>query len=178
MRHARPRSRRAALAGRTLIDIVAVLAVMGLLASTAAPAWRSLMAAHRQEAARSALSAHLAYARATAISHGWRVALEPLGPGGWSAGWRVYKDGNANGALDAGEAVLAEHAVHGGVTISTTSPRSRYVGFESLGHPVQASGAFFAETYTICAAGAAQTYRLVISRAGRVKAQRLSVPCG
>lgn len=165
------------MGGRTLVEIVSVLAVAGILASAAAPALQSVMAAQRQEAVRSTLSAHLAYARAAAVSHGVRVAVEPIGPAGWSGGWRVYQDGNANGALDAGEAVLAEHAVQG-ATIRTTSPRSRYVGFEALGHPVQANGAFFAETYIICTPGAAQTYRLVISRAGRVKAQRLPVPCG
>lgn len=176
MRHAPPMRLGAPPKGRTLVEILSVLAVLLVLTSTAWPALLELAATQRQEAARAALSAHIAYARAAAISGGWRVALAPLRSTGWSAGWRVYQDRNANGSLDPGETVLIEHTVEG-VSVAAGSPRARYVGFEALGHPVQASGAFFAETFSICATRAPQTYRLVISKTGRVKALKIPTPC-
>jgi type IV fimbrial biogenesis protein FimT len=74
--------------GFTLIEVATVLAVIGVLAAVAMPAFDYLIATNRAKAAASDLHLALTRARSEALMRNLNVTLSPVGSA-WVSGWQI-----------------------------------------------------------------------------------------
>jgi type IV fimbrial biogenesis protein FimT len=97
--------------GFTMPELLAVVAIVAILASVAAPAFSSMIASQRARSASSELYAALARARSEAIKRNTEVALVPVTPQKWQDGWSIPAPGDATRKLD-------DHPAIPGATLS------------------------------------------------------------
>lgn len=121
--------------GFTLIEMMAALAVLAILISVAAPSIREFIMNGRIRAQASDLAGDLALARSEAVKRNVRVALCTSNNGtsctesAWQAGWIVFADPDADGALASPETVIkAASALSGGNVLSTTGQGTNSAG--------------------------------------------------
>ena len=96
--------------GMTLIELLVTLAVAMILLSSGVPGFSTLIWNNRLVAAANAVSGALAEARSESISQRRPVTVcgsssGSTCDGAWSEGAVAFLDANANGAIDAGDAV-------------------------------------------------------------------------
>lgn len=122
-------------AGFTLIEMIIVIAVIGILAAIVIPNFLSYREGARIRGAASNLRADFEMAKLRAIKDNAMVGME------FNANsYRVFVDLNDNDTLDAGERILSNPTFPPGVTMSaTTFPGSR-MEFNSRGVPNGNSG--------------------------------------
>ena len=95
-----------ASAGFSIIEIMIVLAILGIIVAMAAPSLRDFIRTNRLTTTSGSLSADLAFARNESIRRNQSVLVcraEGCGSTGtnWAAGWLICYDNDANGACDA-----------------------------------------------------------------------------
>ncbi|MBS0226340.1 MAG: GspH/FimT family pseudopilin [Proteobacteria bacterium] len=167
--------------GFTLIELMASLAIISIIAGIGGPSLNRRLHQHRASTALTALTADLALARIAAISRGKAVTACPsrdaatcMDDVDWSEGWLVFVDGDNNRRLDASEQVLA----------TRQSPRTpglqlrSTVGRASLRY--LPSGFSYGSNATITACLDGRVYAaLVVNNAGRTRVERAigPVPC-
>lgn len=110
--HAAPRCR-----GFTLFELIATLLVAAILVSAAMPPFTSLLQSYRTKALTTTLQDALQTARIVAVERNVTVRVKPVSAG-WSSGWSVYADLDADGAYDAAKDLLIQQVP------STDFPRS------------------------------------------------------
>ncbi|MBT9464957.1 GspH/FimT family pseudopilin [Hydrogenophaga sp.] len=166
--------------GLTLIELMVVVAMLGVLAALAAPSFADMLRRMRVESMREELQASLANARVEAISRGQSVVLrrtdpcpQVQAPLDWDCGWTAFADLNGNGTLNAGEPVL--HVVQGKPGVSLRRPPgASIVTISRFGHPPIAridifpSGAGF---------NAADGVAVCLARSGRIRAVDGAMAC-
>lgn len=107
--------------GFTMVEVLVVIALLGILLSIGVPAYREMIADQKVRAAAASLHSALLLARAEAIKLNNRVTVQPADDEDWSNGWLVkVKD-----AADA-SALHRERLAEGGVTVTTAADAVEY----------------------------------------------------
>jgi type IV fimbrial biogenesis protein FimT len=109
--------------GFTLIELLVIIALIGVLASLAAPNVREIAANQALRNASADLMASTMNARSAAIKRGSRVLIQPQSGSNWASGWVIYFDINRNDSFDSGTDELIDtlDALSSYVTAPTTA---------------------------------------------------------
>jgi len=177
--------KRSASAGFTLIELMVVVALVALLLSLAAPAFKGVINSMRLTTAVNALFTSLLLARSEAIKRNGRAVVcktvsgeACVTTGGWQQGWIVFHDANNNAWRDVGEPIVShQQATAGSILLTGNSPLVSYVSYTPMGQTAYASGAFQAGTLTVCVASASsqEARQIIISSSGRPRTVRTTV---
>ncbi len=173
-----------AAAGWTLVEAMIALALVGLTASLAVPAYGEWIANYRLASHAERLAGSLALARSEAVKRGHRVNLCPAPDGlrcddgaSWDAGWLVYVDVDRDGRVGDDEPVLrAERAADAGIHVRANRPVDDYVSFTSLGSARLLGGGLQMGTFTVCRRGL-PARKVVLANSGRVRLEKSQYVC-
>ncbi|WP_115529096.1 MULTISPECIES: GspH/FimT family pseudopilin [Xanthomonas] len=119
--------------GYTAVQLLIVMAVIGIGAAIGLPSVKSLIEWQRATTLVHLLTAHLAMARGLAVSQSAPVSICPSADGtrchtdrDWSRGWILFKDPDHGGQpLSAASVIRVEHtSATGGINITSTAGRS------------------------------------------------------
>lgn len=163
--------------GFTLVELMAVLAVVAVLMSFALPSFQRLLSAQRGAAAMNQMVAAVHAARSLAVTSGRMTTLCPgaegacVGRNQWHRGALIFIDDNANGELDGDEQVnRALPPLTPGERIYWRSFRNRsYLQFRPRGHTRWQNGHFL---YCPPDADATLARMAVLNAAGRLRIAR------
>lgn len=148
-----------------------VLAIAGILATTAAPAMQNLVYEQRLTAYVNELLGDLQLARSEAIKRVTQVTLCKSSDGtacsatsNWQSGWIMFVDSNGNEAVDSGETIIKVHqALEGSATLRYGTSYD-YVYYKSDGT------AWPNATFTFCdTRGASYARAIIVSNSGRAR---------
>lgn len=171
--------------GFTLVEVLVVVAILGVAAAAAAPYLRSAGAASTLAAFTDGFFTHLHLARSEAIKRRGPVVLCKSADGdvcatagGWEQGWIVFADADGDGTRAEEEPVLGRGVpLQPGFRLRGNLNVSRYVLFTPSGATKTSSGAFQAGTLTVCRASQEPTEarQIVINAVGRPRQQKLTL---
>lgn len=161
--------------GLTLIELLAVMAVLAVLYSLGAPAFSKLIIDQRRLAFADELASGLRNARLEAVQRNRTVILHPL-EGNWANGWRMVVDNSGKGPEDPGNPVIVHRAGPWPFAVVPTQNLREQVAFDFLGVPRLANRGALAGTFHLCEPGVAAHRRVVIARSGRVRVTREGLP--
>lgn len=157
--------------GYSLTEILATLAVAGVVVGSGVPAMQSLVYDQRLTTQVNQLHGDLHLARSEAIKRAAQVTLCKSNDGAacstvsdWRDGWIVFADTNGNEAVDTGETIIrVGQALAAGTTLRYGASY-RYVYFKPDG------SAWPNATFTFCdARGATNARAIIVWRTGRVR---------
>ena len=102
--------------GMTLIELILVIAIIGLLFNISLPAFDNFVNRSKLYSELSQLRGTLQLARKTAVTQSKKVTLCPTTDGqtcsrGWSDGYMAFVDGNQDRKFNAGDQLLTWHAL-------------------------------------------------------------------
>jgi type IV fimbrial biogenesis protein FimT len=92
--------------GFSLVELVATISIIAVLASLAVPSMTTLMARHRVQDATTDLLVTLLKARSEALTFNADVSVSPVG-GDWASGWHVSDPANAGAFFDVHQPVAS-----------------------------------------------------------------------
>ena len=177
--------KRSGCAGFTLIELLVVVALVVILQSLAAPAFSAMVNSMRMTTAVNSLFSSLLLARSEAIKRNSRAVVcksasgnACITTGGWEQGWIVFHDANNNASLDAGEDVVSrEQALPHPIRLTGRGPMASYVSYTPMGTTKYTSGAFQADTLTVCAQSSTSVAarEIKISISGRPRTVKTTV---
>ena len=157
--------------GFTLIELMVVVAMLGLLMAFGLPAMDTYVKNERLTTQINTLVGHLAYARSEAVLRRQQVALctssdmaTCTGGMDWAVGWILYVDADGDSAFTAGEEILrVKQALTGGNTLTSTIGTSFI--YDNRGFSATGTGSF-----SLCDdRGVPKLKSISISNTGRVR---------
>jgi prepilin-type N-terminal cleavage/methylation domain-containing protein len=134
-----------AAAGLSLIELLAVVAILAVTIAAAGPALATVASTSRLDAASAQLHAALRLARSEAMKRGALVGIEPVDARGWAGELRVYADadGDPSDGMQAGDTLVRQFGRSRSVTQASGAPariaidaRGRNVSLEAQPRPV------------------------------------------
>lgn len=175
------RTRQRCARGFTLLELLAGMAILGIVLAVGAPSFSRTLADYRVKGEKSGLLDSLLVAREDARQAASATAVcassngTSCTSGSWSAGHIVFRDANGNATVDTGEAVVARvTAAAAGIAITAVEPASdsslSAVRFDAQGKlAVQTSVEF-----KVCKAGL-PALLVTVRRNGQVRASAAAV---
>lgn len=161
------------LQGFTLIELITILAIAGVLFSTAVPELSHLLARNQQTAQLQILFAHHQLARSEAVKNNSRVIIcksydgqQCTSMGQWSDGWIIFSDKDNNKKINDNERVTyIQTALSVNLSLKYKGFGSHnYVRYYPDGHS-SSNG-----TFTLCSQyGDKSAKSIIISRTGRAR---------
>ena len=128
------------LAGFSLVELMATLTVLALVAVVAVPSFEQAAMSSKLTSYANAFTASLKLARSEAIKRNATVTMcrssdgvSCAGSGGWEQGWIVFNDSNANATLDGSEIRFAREAATGADYRITSSGSVYALNFKGTG---------------------------------------------
>ncbi|KGM55964.1 hypothetical protein N800_10035 [Lysobacter daejeonensis GH1-9] len=160
--------------GFTLVEAMASMAVLVVVAGVAIPSWRAARAsAHAGRARTEMLETIMVAVRHSSLAGAEVVLCHPANETvgecsnttNWSGGWALFADLNGNRLRDANEPVVhRQPALEGGVKLWTTGGRTRLV-FQPNGGNAGSN-----VTFTLCdERGADKAVTFVLANDGRMR---------
>lgn len=180
--------------GVSLLELMMVLAILGVVASLALPSYKNFVIQQRISSYTTTLHGALNYSRSEAIARGMHVTIcrsenaeaalplcasansNPLSNTGWASGWLIFVDRDKNGAYDTaqGDVLLR---VQGKLIAQQSAgsiipaPQRKYITFNPTG---QTFGSFmrFAVNRPDDDANVSNERFICIASGGRVRVSR------
>jgi type IV fimbrial biogenesis protein FimT len=160
--------------GITLVELVTVVAIVGITLSLAAPAFSRLLARDSMVSSVNLLLTHLHLARSSAVTRERHITLCPAAGTSacsndhraWHDGYLVFEDNNQNQELNDGEQILRYQERAGrNITIVSSSEERNRITYQAMGR------AWFSNTtIRLCHANYPELNRaVIISNNGRVR---------
>ena len=165
-------------AGFTVIELLIVLAILGILLGIAVPGFTSLFAQSQQETTLSTLLRHHHLARSEAIKNNQIIMLCKSHDGrqchsdsSWQDGWIIFRDSDNNKQVSLQEPIIyVQQALHNNLTIKYRGFGSHhYVRYFPNGRSTTNG------TFTLCNQHS-EAYKkaFIISRTGRARISQLA----
>ena len=153
-------------AGFTLVELMAVLAIMAILGSLGVPAFRDLLLNQRLAAASNGFVAALNLARTEAIQRSQKVHVLALEANDWSTGWAVRA-----GPDDALQTLRKFERLPNGVSIDAALGDGFVQGldYDSNGFSRRAGGSGFGAGCLTLKAESGRRTSIVVSASGRAR---------
>lgn len=177
--------RPAGMRGLTLVELLAVVAIVAILLGGAGPSLADLLASMRVTAAANDFLAGLFLARSEAAKRNARVVMCKSADGetctaadDWDQGWILFHDVDNDASRSPGEPVIWREARAGaGIKVAGNASVAKYVSFDPAGGTKLANGAFQAGAVTVCRRGVANAKgrKIVLNAAGRPRVQTLPI---
>lgn len=160
--------------GFTLIELMVAISVLAILLALGLPSFQASLRSNRVATATNEMIASISLARSEAIrsTRGGGVCPSADGAacgGAWSDGWLVWADADADGILDAGEAVLRYS--RGNANLTADGPAA--IAFDARGRRRAAASQSVTLVPSECGGQPLQR-TLTINASGQVKAARES----
>lgn len=83
-----------------MTELLAVVAIIGILASLAAPSFSEMIKNQRVKSMATDLNASLALARSEALKRNRNVTMSPTTAGSWQSGWQIEDPDNVGSNID------------------------------------------------------------------------------
>ncbi len=161
--------------GATLVELVVVLAIVGVLGALALPGMHDMIQGRRLDTAAVDLFGAIDLTRSQAIARGDQVQLVPLEPNGadWSRGWVVFLDDDGDRRPGPGEEVIASHGpVADGIVFSfnfTSNKLPHYIAYSPSGRSCRDTSSMAARWGTISLHQDGKIRRIKINMLGRAR---------
>ncbi|WP_273824796.1 GspH/FimT family pseudopilin [Pseudomonas asplenii] len=153
--------------GLSLVELLAVLVVIAVLARLAGPSFGEWLASQRRQLSAEQLALGLQTARTEAILRNQAVIIHALNDD-WSQGWRIILDLSGQGPEDGSNPTLIERQDSSAGPIVGNQHVRSFVRFSSIGAPTNDGVA--GGTLHICARDKPLSqHRVVLARTGRVR---------
>jgi len=181
MRQGRLSSNRRVATGFSLIELMVVVALVGIVTAIAVPSFRSMIETNRVAAEVNSFTGDLQFARSEAIKRGLPVSIcvssngtSCVNANTWQTGWIVFSDIDGSGTLGTGDSLLRKRPAWTGgdtfvaVPATTTTITYNRDGFAQV--PV-GSGNALVLTLLTKSQNAAATRCVSLNRVGRYAVQ-------
>lgn len=163
--------------GFTLLELLITLFIAALILELAIPQFSEQIKKNRTQAATQSLLQAIETARTVAVMQNKRTLL--VANGKWHEGWKLFIDLDNDGNEDPDEPVVHEAGALKGIKITGNSPVQKYISFISTGEGRMTGkangGAFLTGTLTVCPETPGNGYKLVLSRGGRLRSEKLEI---
>ena len=152
--------------GFTLVELMAVIAIVAILGSLGVPAFRDLLLNQRLVAASNGFLAALNLARTEAIQRSQRVHVVALNGTDWTSGWAVRAGSDA-----APQTLRKFEKLPNGVSVDTELGDGfvRGLDYDSNGFSRRAGGAGFGAGCLTLKAESSRRASVVVSASGRAR---------
>ena len=165
-------------AGFTLLELMVTLAVLGVLAIIAVPAFNEATLSSKLSSYASSFQASLRVARSEAIKRNATITMcrssdgtTCAGSGTWQQGWIVFNDADADGTLNGSEIRFVREGALSADYVLSSGAGTYVLTFQGSG--MTATG----ETVTLCRATpspGSQKRTITVDATGRATVERLT----
>ncbi len=169
--------------GFTLIELLVVIALLAILATLAAPSYRSFLVNQQLSSAGSDFLSSMLQARSEALRLGRPVVLAPIDGADWHKGWRIFVDQDGSGTYSSSQTLIFTRTEPLSDLVSINMETNKTTGPFSSTTPFFAySPVGFSKAYPSLYSGgltngklwltASETYRdrvIIVSNSGRAR---------